>query len=111
VGRVGDQRLEGLGDGLLARREALAHDVGRVADDRAVAEAAAACGREVIAVGRAMDRVIDVARECGYLDGAKVVTATRWGASAISVLRVSATVFSLGEKPSRTSRSAGPWTG
>jgi hypothetical protein len=61
-----------------------------------------------------MDRVIDVARECGYLDGlpefrrsdswksaasatarmratfdAKVVTATRWGASAISVLRVS----------------------
>src|SRR6478735_1583912 len=40
-----------------------------VARIRAVAEAAAACGREVIAVGRAMDRVIDVARECGYLDG------------------------------------------
>ncbi|MGY2047072.1 ribonuclease J [Methylobacterium sp. JK268] len=40
-----------------------------VARIRAVAEAARACGREVIAVGRAMDRVIDVARECGYLDG------------------------------------------
>lgn len=40
-----------------------------VARIRAVAEAALACGREVVAVGRAMDRVIDVARECGYLDG------------------------------------------
>lgn len=40
-----------------------------VARIRAVAEAAQACGREVLAVGRAMDRVIDVARECGYLDG------------------------------------------
>ncbi len=40
-----------------------------VARIRAVAEAAKACGREVVAVGRAMDRVIDVARECGYLDG------------------------------------------
>ncbi len=40
-----------------------------VARIRAVAEAAAACGREVIAVGRAMDRVIEVAKESGYLDG------------------------------------------
>ena len=40
-----------------------------VARIRAVAEAARACGREIIAVGRAMDRVIEVARECGYLDG------------------------------------------
>ena len=40
-----------------------------VARIRAVAEAAAACGREVIAVGRAMDRVIEVARECGMLEG------------------------------------------
>ena len=40
-----------------------------VARIRAVALAAQACGREVIAVGRAMDRVIEVARECGYLDG------------------------------------------
>ena len=40
-----------------------------VARLRAVAEAAIANDREVVVVGRAMDRVIDVARECGYLDG------------------------------------------
>ncbi len=40
-----------------------------VARIRAVAEAARACGREVVAVGRAMERVIDVARETGYLEG------------------------------------------
>jgi ribonuclease J len=40
-----------------------------VARIRSVAEAAVANGREVIAVGRAMDRVIGVARELGYLDG------------------------------------------
>jgi ribonuclease J len=40
-----------------------------VARIRAVAEAARTCGRDVVAVGRAMDRVVDVARECGYLDG------------------------------------------
>ncbi len=40
-----------------------------VARIRAVVEAARACGREVVAVGRAMDRVIEVAKECGYLDG------------------------------------------
>ncbi len=39
-----------------------------VARIRAVAEAAEACGREVVVVGRAMERVIDVARECGMLD-------------------------------------------
>ncbi len=39
-----------------------------VARIRAVAEAAAACGRELVVVGRAMERVIDVARECGMLD-------------------------------------------
>jgi ribonuclease J len=40
-----------------------------VARIRAVALAARACGRECVAVGRAMDRIIEVARECGYLDG------------------------------------------
>ncbi len=40
-----------------------------VARLKAVAQAAHACHREVVVVGRAMDRVIDVARECGYLDG------------------------------------------
>ena len=36
---------------------------------RAVAEAAMATGRQVVLVGRAMDRVATVARECGYFDG------------------------------------------
>ncbi|RJF67339.1 ribonuclease J [Rhodopseudomonas palustris] len=43
-----------------------ASNVGRI---RAVADAAQAAGREVVLVGRAMDRVSNVARECGYLDG------------------------------------------
>jgi ribonuclease J len=42
-----------------------ASNVGRI---RSVAEAAAACGREVVLVGRAMERVAQVARETGYLD-------------------------------------------
>jgi ribonuclease J len=40
-----------------------------VARMRAVAEAAAECEREVVVVGRAMDRIAQVARETGYLDG------------------------------------------
>ncbi|MEZ5839632.1 MAG: ribonuclease J [Hyphomicrobiales bacterium] len=40
-----------------------------VARIRSVAEAAARAGREVVTVGRAMDRVIRVARELGLLDG------------------------------------------
>jgi ribonuclease J len=40
-----------------------------VARLRAVAEAARACDREVVVVGRAMDRIVQVARETGYLDG------------------------------------------
>src|SRR5262249_23174054 len=36
---------------------------------RAVAQAAAACDREVVLVGRAMERIAQVARETGYLDG------------------------------------------
>ena len=36
---------------------------------RAVADAAKASGREVVVVGRAMERVVQVARETGYLDG------------------------------------------
>jgi ribonuclease J len=43
-----------------------ASHVGRL---RAVAEAARAAGREVVVVGRAMERVVQVARETGYLDG------------------------------------------
>jgi ribonuclease J len=40
-----------------------------VARIRSAALAAAAAGREVVVVGRAMERVIGVARELGYLDG------------------------------------------
>ena len=40
-----------------------------VARMRSVADAAAAAGREVVVVGRAMDRVAQVARENGYLEG------------------------------------------
>ena len=42
-----------------------------VARLRAVADAAAACEREVVIVGRAMERVVQVARERGYLDGVR----------------------------------------
>jgi ribonuclease J len=40
-----------------------------VARLRAAAEAGFANGRQVLAMGRAMERVIAVARECGYLNG------------------------------------------
>jgi ribonuclease J len=43
-----------------------ASNVGRL---KAVADAAKAADREVVIVGRAMDRVVQVARETGYLDG------------------------------------------
>ncbi|MBL8590681.1 MAG: ribonuclease J [Methylobacteriaceae bacterium] len=42
-----------------------------VARIRSVAEAAQAAGREVLCVGRAMDRAVEVARECGYLPGVR----------------------------------------
>ena len=38
---------------------------------KAVALAAQAAGRSVVVVGRSLDRVIEVGRECGYLDGIK----------------------------------------
>ena len=40
-----------------------------VARLRTVAQAARAAGREVVVVGRAMDRIVQIARETGYLDG------------------------------------------
>jgi ribonuclease J len=43
-----------------------ASNVGRL---RAVADAARQAGREVVVVGRAMERVVQVARETGHLDG------------------------------------------
>jgi ribonuclease J len=43
-----------------------ASNVGRI---RTIADAARAAEREVVLVGRAMERVVQVARETGYLDG------------------------------------------
>jgi len=40
-----------------------------VARIRSAAQAAFAAGREVVVIGRAMERVVQVARETGYLDG------------------------------------------
>ena len=42
-----------------------------VARIRSVAEAARACGREVVMIGHAMERIAQVARETGYLEGIK----------------------------------------
>jgi ribonuclease J len=43
-----------------------ASNVGRI---RSAAQAAFANGREVVVIGRAMERIVQVARETGYLDG------------------------------------------
>lgn len=50
-------------------RVALTTFASNVARIRSAAEAAEAAGREVVVAGRAMERVIGVARELGYLDG------------------------------------------
>ncbi len=42
-----------------------------VARIRSVADAALNCGREVVMIGRAMERIARVARETGYLEGIK----------------------------------------
>jgi ribonuclease J len=51
------------------QRVAITTFASNVARIRSVAEAARECGREVVVVGRAMDRVVDVAGDCGYLEG------------------------------------------
>ena len=50
-------------------RVAITTFASNVARIRSAAEAAAAAGREVVVVGRAMERIVQVARETGYLDG------------------------------------------
>ncbi|MGZ3358776.1 MAG: ribonuclease J [Xanthobacteraceae bacterium] len=52
-------------------RAAVTTFASNVARIRVVAEAAAACDREVVLVGRAMERISQVARETGYLGGIK----------------------------------------
>jgi ribonuclease J len=51
------------------RRVAVTTFASNVARIRAVADAARAADREVVLVGRAMERVVQVARETGHLDG------------------------------------------
>src|SRR6476661_2352738 len=51
------------------RRVAVTTFASNVARLRAVADAAKAAGREVVVVGRAMERVVQVARETGHLEG------------------------------------------
>ncbi len=50
------------------RRVVVTTFASNVARIRAVASAARASGREVVIIGRAMDRIVQVARETGYLD-------------------------------------------
>ena len=50
------------------RRVAVTTFASNVARLRAVAEAARAAGREVVVVGRAMERVVQIARETGYFN-------------------------------------------
>jgi ribonuclease J len=50
-------------------RVAITTFASNVARLRSVADAAQEAGREVVVVGRAMERVVDVAKECGFLDG------------------------------------------
>lgn len=52
-------------------RVAITTFASNVARIRAIAEAAEANDRDVVVVGRSMRRVIDIARELGYLDGLK----------------------------------------
>ena len=52
-----------------SRRVAVTTFASNVARVKAVAAAAKAADREVVVVGRAMERVVQVARETGYLDG------------------------------------------
>jgi len=50
-----------------------ASNIGRI---KSVAEAARACDREVVVIGRAMERLVQVARETGYLDGVQEFRST-----------------------------------
>jgi ribonuclease J len=55
--------------GSAPKRVAVTTFASNVARIQAVAEAARACDREVVLVGRAMERIVQVARETGYLQG------------------------------------------
>jgi ribonuclease J len=58
------------------KRVAVTTFASNVARIQAVAEAARACGREIVLVGRAMERIVQVARETGYLEGVQEFRST-----------------------------------
>jgi ribonuclease J len=58
------------------RRVAVTTFASNVARLRAVAQAARAAGRELVLVGRAMDRIVQIARETGYFDGMPEIRGT-----------------------------------
>ncbi len=58
------------------KRVAVTTFASNVARIQAVAEAARACDREVVLVGRAMERIVQVARETGYLEGVQELRGT-----------------------------------
>ena len=58
------------------RRVAVTTFASNVARLRAVCDAARSCGREVVVVGRAMDRIVGIARETGYFDGVPDIRGT-----------------------------------
>jgi ribonuclease J len=62
--------------GSAPRRVAVTTFASNVARIEAVAQAARACDREVVLVGRAMERIVQVARETGYLKGVQEFRST-----------------------------------
>jgi ribonuclease J len=80
-----------------------ASNVGRI---RSVAEGAFAAGREVVVVGRAMERVVQVARETGYLDGIRAFRGIEMYASLPPDRVVALCTGSQGEPRAALSRIA-----
>ena len=77
-----------------------------VARVKAVAEAAAASGRPVIVAGRAMERTIAVARECGFLEGIPTFLSTERYASLDRDRTVMVATGSQGEPRAALARMA-----
>ncbi len=77
-----------------------ASHVGRI---RAVADAARAADREVVLVGRAMERVTQVARETGYLDGVQDFRS----AESYGYLPPDKVLGAVHRQPGRAARGAG----
>ena len=74
-----------------------------VARLKAVADAAKAADREVVVVGRAMERVVQVARETGYLDGVQNFR----GADLLRPFPAGQGAGAVHRQPGRAARGAG----